>query len=87
VQVQGWLIKRLFEVSVHFTLVDLPGDACGRLHCLSYPYTVQLIVDRSVSAFWRQLAFRFCEQQAAFQREAAHSLGRRVQRAIMLIGP
>jgi hypothetical protein len=34
---QGWLIRRLFEVWMHFTLLDLRG----RLHPLSYPCTIE----------------------------------------------
>jgi len=36
--IQGWLIRRLFEVWMHFTLEVLQWR---RLHPLSYPYTVQ----------------------------------------------
>ena len=34
---QGWLIRRLFEVWMHFTLLGLRG----RLHPLSYPCTIE----------------------------------------------
>jgi hypothetical protein len=34
---QGWLIRRLFEVWMHFTLLGLRG----RLHPLSYPRTIE----------------------------------------------
>jgi hypothetical protein len=34
---QGWLIRQLFEVWMHFTLLDLRG----RLHSLSYPCTIE----------------------------------------------